>query len=103
MKQLIVENGAEERVYTIENNAFESCGNLEVVTFGTQLTKIGESAFKASGVKEIKITTTVTTNKSHVFENCNKLEKVEFINSACDIGESSFEGCCNLGSATLGN
>ena len=76
---------------TIEENAFESCRNLETVVFseGT-IETIGKEAFRfCTEIKEISFCDIVSVGDS-AFYSCSKLAAVHFTDGLKEIGESAF-------------
>lgn len=67
-------------------------GCIELTNFDfSNITKIGESAFKETGLKELILPATIKQIPKSAFENCNNLTKVDLTN-VITISESAFEG-----------
>lgn len=65
------------KVTTIDNSAFSNC-SIEGVTVSDKLVKLGQNAFKGSGIKSFVIPSSLKTLNSSTFENCASLESVTF-------------------------
>ena len=82
-------------------SAFNSCDNLETVTFeeGSQLESIA-GFMNCLNLKNISIPDTVKRIENSAFEYCSSLTHVVFPSSLTYIGDRAFDGC-NLSSLTL--
>ncbi len=69
---------------------FENTHALKQVTFPSNLTTIGNSAFKSSGLTSVALPDSVTTIGSSVFENTHALKQVTFPSNLTSIGNSAF-------------
>ncbi|MBQ7392138.1 MAG: leucine-rich repeat domain-containing protein, partial [Clostridia bacterium] len=84
--------------------AFYGCTQLETVTFGANITKIGGSAFShCSSLKEVMLPDTVTELGSWAFSNCTALEKLYIGTAITKIGSEAFKNCIALKSVFLPN
>ena len=75
--------------------AFDGCTNLQTVTFAerSQLTIIGNYAFRGTSITEITLPIGVTSIGMDVFSNCALLEKVILSENTTSIGYASFADC----------
>lgn len=111
------------RLTVIGNSAFSGCYGLETVTFGhysdednfteSRLIKIGENAFRSSGVTEITIPASVHNTDEYgiAIGNCafqfSELTDVTFVaggskeTAPLTIGASAFDGCSGMTVITL--
>ncbi len=67
------------------------------------VTKIGDDAFKSSGVTSVTIPNSVTSIGSGAFSYCYYLSSVTIPNSVVDIGGWAFRNCPSLRTITLPN
>jgi uncharacterized repeat protein (TIGR02543 family) len=91
-------------VVTIENNAFRNCLNLENVSFGEGLVKIGEYAFAGClALESITIPASVTNIGSYAFSGNPNLKEVRFAANSqlTRIEQRAFLECTGLESITL--
>lgn len=90
----------------IENEAFLNCENLTALNFGSYINRIGNDAFKNTGLTSITINSIYNTNGLTIgrgaFSGCADLESVS-ISSAngISIGTGCFEGDISLETVTL--
>ncbi len=81
---------------------FQGQLKLKDVTLSEGLRTIGEAAFAASGVKNIKLPKSLQTVEGGAFAYCESLQTVE--TGGCEtIGEQAFAFCPKLKSVTLGD
>ena len=87
---------------TIDTSAFENSGKLSStgeIELPSSVTTLGGSAFKASDITVIKITSSSINIGTSCFENCTSLEAVRFTNHTCAwtaYNLSVFNGCTSL-------
>lgn len=74
----------------IEHDAFGWIENFKNITFPDSLISIGEFAFDASGLEEIKIPANIITIEPWAFSECDSLRKVEIEEGITEIGEWVF-------------
>ncbi|MDD6981619.1 MAG: leucine-rich repeat protein [Clostridia bacterium] len=121
---IVLPSNAEVESLTLGTNMFENCANLTSVTLGTvvekipaslflyctslasleipaNITSIGATAFKGSGLVSITIPATVTSCNSSVFTECLSLETVVYEDGCTRVEGSTFVGCTALKSVTL--
>ena len=84
-------------------NAFSDCTSLTSVTFGRNVTSIGETAFSnCSALKNITIPDSVTLIENSAFYGCTSLTSITIPDSVTGIGSRAFEGCTGLTSVSIG-
>ena len=96
-------------VTALGNYMFMGCTALETVTFGegSQLTFLGQSTFRDSGLQSIVIpdgvtelgtsaTSCTTTGSAYTFAGCKNLTSVTFLGEVTKIGAYVFYGCSSL-------
>ena len=93
-------NSAVEKVNTNEElkkvgkSAFDSCLNLEGISFGKNLEEIGSYAFSDCQVmKEFTVNKRVEKVGDGAFSRCINMEKLTFLSDETEIGESICESC----------
>lgn len=125
----ITELNLSEGIETIENYAFQGCGQLTTVTFPSSIKSVGEKAFaNCGGVQTVHInsvkgavfnnrvfescgnltTLTIAPNSitdipNYMFYNCTALKNVSLPEGIKNIGVSSFSGCGALAEIELPN
>ncbi|MDE5600891.1 MAG: leucine-rich repeat domain-containing protein [Clostridia bacterium] len=72
LKVVVIEEG----VKVLGRYAFVNCKNLESVVIPNSVEKIGDSAFRLSGLKNITIPKTVTTIGNYIMAGCKNLETI---------------------------
>ncbi len=75
-------------------SAFEGCTKLEKVTVGNNITELGNKSFKGcKKLETITIPSNVTTIGKSVFENCSKLATIKIQSTKLkSVGENSLKG-----------
>ena len=85
-----------------ENNAWIK--QPQTVEIGTNVTSIGDSAFKkCSSLTSVTIPDSVTSIGDYAFEDCSSLTSVTIGNGVTSIGDYAFIDCSSLTSVTIGN
>ena len=98
IKSVIIEEGTGN---TIGSYFFESCKNIEKVTFSENILDIEEYAFaNCWGLKDIILPNTWGLQKG-AFSGCINLESIDMPNSMRRLGEYAFEGCRSLMTITI--
>lgn len=97
--ELIINSKLVETDYTEENRRgsnshwLDLCGFTKV-TFGSNVTRIGDNAFHScSTLKSVTIPSSVTSIGQNAFANCYRLEYINVPNSVTSIGKYAFEEC----------
>ena len=97
--ELIVNSKIVETDYTEENRRGSNNHWLDLcrftkVTFGRNITKIGDNAFHScTTLKNAAIPSSVISIGDYAFANCKGLEKINVPNSVTSIGKYAFEEC----------
>lgn len=82
---------------------FNCCRKLETVNFNADITSIGDYAFNGCwALENIVIPVTVGAVGDHAFADCKALASVDF-GSITSLGQSAFEGCIALTEVILPN
>lgn len=77
--------------------AFYGCGNINSISFSSNLTEIPAYSFSyCYGLKNLKIPYAVDLIDTKAFENCVNLEKVEMSSLVSFIHKTAFDGCYKL-------
>ena len=81
-------------VTRIGENVFNSCTNLETVTFSNSLTFIGSGAFRyCYALTRVEIPSSVTEIQSCAFDSCTGLTYIYIPNTVITIGNYAFDVC----------
>ena len=89
------------RITSVEDYAFNGCGNLEEVTFGSSIRSI-KNSFTYCGFDKLYFPANITTIYQQAFRGCTGLRSVEFAPEGCThISGQAFMNCENLTSALL--
>lgn len=84
-------------VTSIQDAAFQGCGNLTKVVLPNSITSIGQGAFMiCSNLEEINIPAGVREIKRGIFSNCYNLERVSFQGDVLVIAPYAFDNCSKL-------
>jgi len=90
-------------VTKIPESAFCKFSGLTLLTMGSGVTSIGQSAFYSSGLTSLTIGSAVTSIGNSAFEYCSELTGSLIIpNGVNSIGSFAFYGCNKLASLTIG-
>ena len=74
-------------------SAFENCSDLKSAVFGNDLSYIGNSVFKNSGIEELALSNNITDIPQSLCESCKSLKKVTLGTNTAVIGNSAFAEC----------
>ena len=88
-----------EGLREIENNAFEDCRALKVVTLPSSVTRIGKEAFMNSGLEHFVAPPNVYEVGDDAFAECKFLKSINL--PAIQLGKQVFRYCTSLKSAHL--
>ena len=89
---------------TIGDSAFDGCSNLMSVTIPNNVTKIEKSAFRScSSLKNIDIPNSVNSIGDWAFQGCSSLISITIPNGVTEIKYSTFYNCSNLTNVTIPN
>lgn len=91
-----------ETATEIGDQAFANCYDLKSVTFGSQLKKIGSSAFYyCQSLSEIMLPDYIEEIGDQAFANCAYVTSIHFPLNLKSIGKMSFMACYSLEEVTL--
>jgi hypothetical protein len=92
-----------DSVTNIENNAFNNCNSLSLMTLPTALEIIGGYAFRNTNISHIIFPNTIKILNNNCFNGCQNLSSVIFPKDAqiSTIESSTFSNCINLCSVEL--
>ena len=86
-----------EGVTSINDRAFQTCGNLTEITIPASVTSIGEWAFGyCESLESLTIPAGVESIANALFCNCTSLASVSIPESVVSIGENAFFNCAAL-------
>ena len=91
----------DSEVTKIGNRAFYYCSDLTSVTIPNSVTEIGESAFDSCSITSVTIPNNVTTIGLGAFSGCTSLTSLTIGDSVKTIGSDAFLNCYNLTSVTI--
>lgn len=83
-------------VTEIGDCAFSGFSNLQRITVPDSIVRIGDYAFKDSGLVEISIPDSVASIGRGAFSGCTKLDSVRLPSGLVEIQEQTFQGCSSL-------
>jgi hypothetical protein len=75
---------------------FAYCTALENVTFGSEVTTIGDEAFRGTALQSVELPETLTTMGNFVFYMCTDLESITIPEGLETLGAYSFMGCVSM-------
>ena len=75
---------------------FQSCSNLEKVSFGSNLKIVGAFAFSHTKVKAIVLKDKVTTIREYAFCECSNLSAFVWPDHVTTVGNNVFQDCTKL-------
>lgn len=81
-----------QNITTLPELTFEGCKNLTHVDLPASITKIGQNAFKKSGLTQITFPAGLTNIEANAFEGCNRLTQVSIPGSA-EVDFMAFKDC----------
>lgn len=93
LKTIFLNDGLE----TIENFAFDNCGNLLYITIPGTVTSMGKGVLaQCNLLNKVTIEEGVTAIPEDAFDRCRSLETVNLPDSLTTIGDIAFFGCTKL-------
>lgn len=92
----VVEINIPDTITKISSEAFEFCTNLEKITMGNDVQKIGQSLCRGdSKLKQVALSQSLSEISHYAFQNCTSLEEITIPDSVTTIG-FAFSGCTAL-------
>ena len=85
----------------IGDSAFENCRSLKSVSLPMMLERIGENAFKRTGLKTLKIPKSVYWIGDGVLSGCSELEQIAIPENMDTVPQRMFEECTALKKVVL--
>lgn len=80
----------------IGDESFEGCVELKRVTLTERLERIGQAAFKHSGLRTVMFPSTVYYVGADAFAGCGELDNIKIPKNIDRIADGMFEACPNL-------
>ena len=80
----------------IGDKVFDSCGELRRVTLTERLERIGEAAFRGTGLRNIVFPASLYYVGSDAFAECKELDNVKIPANIEKVSDGMFEGCIDL-------
>ena len=91
-------------IKTIDNYAFQNCGNLNSVNFGEGLLSIGSYAFyNCPNIETVSLPESLTTINSGAFRECSKLTSIDIPNKVTELNDYTFANCTSLKNVSIGS
>ncbi|MCR5103208.1 MAG: leucine-rich repeat domain-containing protein [Eubacterium sp.] len=90
-----------DSVVEIGDYAFAECRNLNSVSIGTGLEKMGQLCFSRSGIEEIVLPKKLTEAGAGICYQCKSLKKVTVGTGLIELPYASFQSCTALESISL--
>ena len=91
-------------IKTIDNSAFEDCGDLNSVNFGEGLLSIGSDAFRyCPNIETVSLPESLTTINDGAFERCSKLTSIDIPNKVTKLNDNTFAYCTSLKNVSIGS
>ena len=88
-------------VTEIWKGAFKGAEKLTAINLDSEVQKIGDQAFVATGITDVEVPATVTEMGTMVFATCENL-KTAVYNANTMLSAQMFNGCSNLEEVTIG-
>lgn len=79
-----------EKIDIICISTFENCNALKTVMFGSEITEIGERAFKGTAIESVSLPEKLSIIRPYAFAECNNLKKVNIPDSLISITDTTF-------------
>lgn len=95
------QNGNQNHLVVVNGILIDGVKASGEVSIPNDITTIGESAFRGSGIKSITIPDSVTSIRNRAFSQCTYLTSVTIPNSVTSIGYATFQSCTSLISVTI--
>ena len=91
-------------IKTIDNSAFEDCGDLNSVNFGEGLLSIGSCAFlNCPNIETVSLPESLTTINNGAFKECSKLTSIDIPNKVTELNDITFANCTSLKNVSIGS
>lgn len=92
-----------DTVYTVKDNAFAHCENLETISISKNIVHLPKGFVKnCARLKRIHYGYNLHIIDDGAFENCSSIETFWFDSTLTRIGNKAFKNCLNLTTAVLG-
>ena len=86
----------------IDNYAFYNARTLSSVQLPDSLTAIGDNAFFENGLRELRLTDSITKIGAYAFSYCRNITEVTIPDNVNTLGTGAFSGCFALTTVSLG-
>ncbi len=97
IKKIVIGDG----ITRVGRSTFENCSGVEQISFGKDLSEIGDSAFSNTGITELTLPGNVTTLEQLAFGYCKSLKTAQLGDGLQNIGFFAFMGCENMESVNI--
>ena len=91
-------------IKTINDGAFQNCGDLNSVNFGEGLLSIGICAFfNCPNIETVSLPESLTTINNGAFKECSKLTSIDIPNKVTELNDYTFANCTSLKNVSIGS
>ena len=88
----------------LDSGAFYSCGALQTIELGQEVTSIGESVFSnCYALQTAELGQGITSIGENAFHRCKKLEGIVIPDAVETLGNNPFSGCSSMTSVKIGS
>ncbi len=85
-----------DNLYIISDYAFYRCEDLNSISFGENITTIGENAFANTALESVRLPENLVEIEKGIFYECENLHSVTYNDKLTFIDDEMFAGCINL-------